>query len=217
MAEIRRPNIVSPTAEGKLNEISTFLYQLVDDLNFLIRPVRTAKSVSVDASSLTPEQIFESIKEMIYTSRELVNIVARDVKSSIGGSYVDKKVFEQSISNIDDKLNDLERAIEEIEVTQSVVDLELSETSENAIANKVVTLALDGKADSEHFHGGGDILVGADEDPPTLEEVILSLQGLIDELYNRQETAESVSFNYIGFDFETVGDALAYLLDRQNN
>lgn len=97
MADIRRPNITAPTAEGQIKQIKDYLYQLTNQLNFAIKSTDSMAAATVNATEDTKnseevkanaEAIFFQVKDLIIKSADIVNAYYETISKKLSGVYV---------------------------------------------------------------------------------------------------------------------------------
>ena len=95
MADIRRPNITGRTTEEKLSQITAYLYQLTNQLNFAIKSTESMATVSVKdqdgndvSESASAEKTFFMVKDLIIKSADIVNAYYETISKKLSGKYV---------------------------------------------------------------------------------------------------------------------------------
>ena len=103
--DIRFPNITAPTEAGKLQQMQSFMYQLVEQLNWALNNIGTADSTAVAQSRVTapaasvanedPVSTFNSIKGFIIKSADIVNAYYDKIDNllKLSGNYVAQSDF----------------------------------------------------------------------------------------------------------------------------
>lgn len=95
--DLRYPNITGATPQEQLQQMKSFLYQTVEQLNYAIGTLeKDSKSIVEqirDTSSLTdtPEKAqntFNSIKSLIIKSADIVEVYSEEIKKRLKGEYV---------------------------------------------------------------------------------------------------------------------------------
>ena len=117
MADIRRPNINSPTVEGQVREIKNYLHQLVNHLNFIIKPSDVAAVPSNGSGTVSvenTEQIFAFIKDKIITSPEIFNVYYREINRRMSGKFVGNDEFDTFEEETTNNLGNLEETIKKL-------------------------------------------------------------------------------------------------------
>lgn len=103
--DIRLPNINSATEQGQLSQMRSYLYQLVEQLNWALNTVQdgavqtvvqpmTAPTASGTASAEQEAQdTFNSIKSLIIKSADIVNAYYETMRLRMDGEYVAESDF----------------------------------------------------------------------------------------------------------------------------
>ena len=103
--DIRLPNINSATEQGQLSQMRSYLYQLVEQLNWALNTVQdgavqtvvqpmTAPTVSGTAAAEQEAQdTFNSIKSLIIKSADIVNAYYETMRLRMDGEYVAESDF----------------------------------------------------------------------------------------------------------------------------
>lgn len=95
---LRYPDLNAPDTEGKLRQLQSYLYQLVDALNMgMEQQAAAAKEVTEAARQIgqsvkelpaTPMENFQSIKALIIKSADIVEAYGETISKSLEGKYV---------------------------------------------------------------------------------------------------------------------------------
>lgn len=102
--DYRLPSVTSPTSEGKIAQIQSYLFQLVEELNVTMTAISDAQesvaesvsSVQVVTESVTPEEAsktFNSIKSFIIKSADIISAYAEAIQRKYDGIYVAQSDF----------------------------------------------------------------------------------------------------------------------------
>lgn len=102
--DFRLPNITATTEEGKLQQVQSYLYQLVEQLNWAMQNIGTgggsvvlyskgSSSSTVDTNEKTPGATFNEIKALIIKSAEIVDAYFESINKRLTGMYVAKSDF----------------------------------------------------------------------------------------------------------------------------
>ena len=100
--DIRLPNITATTAEGKLQQVQSYLFQLVGQLNFALQSVEGAaqSNVVLETASSTgakreqeAQATFNEIKALIIKSADIVNAYYDVITEKLSGVYVAQSEF----------------------------------------------------------------------------------------------------------------------------
>ena len=96
MIDIRLPNITASTDSGKLQQMQSYMLQLVQQLNWALNTVESAQSgssipavryESKPASPKEAEETFNSIKALIIKSADIVKAYETTIFSDFNGKY----------------------------------------------------------------------------------------------------------------------------------
>lgn len=143
--ELRMPNITGPTDKERLNQMQSYLYQVVEQLNWALQNVDTtnASVVAPTAKSLLPSDVittpdpqstFNSIKSLIIKSAEIVEAYADEISRRIEGRYVAQSDFgtfsENTSQDIVETSTNLNRVFSHIQEVKTGVDTSLEKLSE---------------------------------------------------------------------------------------
>lgn len=143
--QFRLPNITATNDSGKLAQVQSYMYQLVEQLNWAMKNVVTETSVSTAAAGGTvatqvqsaeqAQATFNSIKALIIKSADIVNAYYDKISAKLEGVYVAESDFgiyaeqtSQAIAAtstaIEQFYTDLQQIITDIEnVEQSAVEV----------------------------------------------------------------------------------------------
>lgn len=100
--DIRLPNITATTEAGKLQQIQSYLFQMVEQLNFALKSVESAagSNVVMETASSTgvkreqeAQASFNSIKALIIKSADIVNAYYDAITEKLSGEYVAESEF----------------------------------------------------------------------------------------------------------------------------
>ena len=134
--DIRLPNITATTAEGKLQQMQSYMYQLVEQLNWALNTVETVQSGYVSPSvkvmnseSMSPkeaEDTFNSIKALIIKSADIVKAYEDTMRTHFKGEYFadsDFGTFVQTTSRyVDENSQGVTEAYQKIETITGSLD-----------------------------------------------------------------------------------------------
>lgn len=143
--KIRLPNITAKTDSGKLTQVQSYMYQLVEQLNIALQevsktPENKTPKPSVTASSVAQKEAeaqasFGSIKSLIIKSADIVNAYYEKISAKLEGVYVAESDFgtfvqqttseiqatsefvEQFYTNTQQILSEIQTELSEIDVT----------------------------------------------------------------------------------------------------
>lgn len=100
--EIRLPNITATTESGKLQQVQSYLFQLVEQLNYALKSVDSAagSNVVMETASSTgakreqeAQASFNSIKALIIKSADIVTAYYEKINQKLSGEYVAQSEF----------------------------------------------------------------------------------------------------------------------------
>lgn len=110
--KIRLPNITATTDSGKLTQVQSYMYQLVEQLNMALQTVEQSSASKTPTPAVTASGVaqkeaeaqstFGSIKSLIIKSADIVNAYYDKISARLDGMYVaesDFGTFVQQTSN----------------------------------------------------------------------------------------------------------------------
>lgn len=101
MIDLRRPNINGRTAEEKLSQIHSYLYQFVEQLEWAFNnlsenpaaPTAEKAVSSANNTTINPTSTFNAIKSLIIKSADIVDAYYEDMNERFAGEYVAESEF----------------------------------------------------------------------------------------------------------------------------
>lgn len=121
---IRFPNINATTEAGKLQQMQSYMHQLVEQLNWALNTVEAAQSgnaspaivyrQSEDASSKEAEDTFNSIKALIIKSADIVKAYETTIFSDFNGKYFADSDFGTYIEDTDRKVKENSKGVTDV-------------------------------------------------------------------------------------------------------
>ena len=95
MQELRLPNVTAKTTDGKIKEITDYLFQTIRQLNLILKE-ETEKTTSATEKTTDEDFIskFNQYRDYIISSTGLVSRVKNLVLSSIDKDFIDQSVFD---------------------------------------------------------------------------------------------------------------------------
>ena len=100
MMDIRMPNITATTPQGQMEQVRSYLFQMVQQLNFSLKAVedkaleaQTAAEGSAKNEVQQAQSTFNSIKGLIIKSADIVNAYTEVISHQLEGQYVAKSDF----------------------------------------------------------------------------------------------------------------------------
>ena len=103
--DIRLPNINSATEQGQLSQMRSYLYQLVEQLNWalntvqdgavqtVVQPMTAPTASGTSAAEQEAQDTFNSIKSLIIKSADIVNAYYETMRLRMDGEYVAESDF----------------------------------------------------------------------------------------------------------------------------
>lgn len=114
--DIRFPNINSPTTEGQMAQMQSYMHQLVEQLNWALNTVSNAQNGNASnivtekpIEEISPEEAentFNSIKALIIKSADIVRAYEQTIRTEYNGEYV-------AVSDFGTYMEETNRTIEE--------------------------------------------------------------------------------------------------------
>lgn len=207
-ANIRLPNITATTPAGQLQQMHSFMYQLVEQLNWALDNVenqafQAKATVSNSTSSGTSgekeaQPNFNSIKSLIIKSADIVNAYYEKINARLSGEYVAISDFGTYTEITDAQIEANSEAIKQFytniqEIITDIESLEYSLIEVNA-----------------HIYSG--LLYYDENDTPVYGLEIGQKNKIGDkEIFNKYArfTSEKLSF------YDSNGNEVAYISDKK--
>jgi hypothetical protein len=133
--DIKYPNITAQNAQGQVEQIRSYLYQLVEQLKWALNSIESGSTTSLQqvgnssAKKVTEEEAkttFNSIKALIIKSADIVNAYYDTLTDKFSGSYVAQSAFgtyaEQTEQTINTNSTEIERLFTNIQTI--ITDIE---------------------------------------------------------------------------------------------
>lgn len=139
MMDIRMPNITASTPQGQMEQVRSYLFQLVQQLNFSLKTVEDKATEAQNAVQgaekdevAQAQGTFNAIKSMIIKSADIVNAYYEVINAKLRGEYVaqgdfgafkqtteaeleaNSEAIQQSYTNLQQLLTELEARVREI-------------------------------------------------------------------------------------------------------
>ena len=132
---IRLPNINATTEAGKLQQMQSYMHQLVEQLNWALNTVEAAQSGNAspaivyrqreDASSKEAEDTFNSIKALIIKSADIVKAYETTIFSDFNGKYFAESDFGTYIEETNRKVEENSKGVTEAYESIKSIDTNL--------------------------------------------------------------------------------------------
>ncbi len=122
--DIRFPNINSPTTEGQMAQMQSYMHQLVEQLNWALNTVTNAQSgntsnvvINKPREDISPEEAentFNSIKALIIKSADIVRAYEQTMRTEYNGEYVAVSDFGTYMENTTKVVEDTSKYTNEV-------------------------------------------------------------------------------------------------------
>lgn len=133
-SNLRFPNITGATNEAQLAQVKSYLYQLVEQLNYALEKIETSGSTPTSSTAAGKEKektvdaatTFKSIKSLIIKSADIVNAYYEEINSRLSGIYVAESDFGIYTEQTDSQIKKNSTAIEQYysNIQQILTDIE---------------------------------------------------------------------------------------------
>ncbi len=120
--DIRLPNITASTEAGKLQQMQSYMYQLVEQLNWALNTVQSAQEGNTSAvvyqqkEPATPqeaEDTFNSIKALIIKSADIVKAYEETILTDFNGKYFADSDFGTYLEETNKKVEENSKGVTE--------------------------------------------------------------------------------------------------------
>lgn len=204
----RLPNITATNPEGKLQQMQSFLYQTVEQLNWALNTIETGTGSSqvVNQNAMTGSSeekkdavaSFNEIKSLIIKSADIVNAYYEKISARLAGEYVAQSDFGTFVELTEQRLEASSTAIE-----QFYTDLQQILTDIENVEHTLIEV-------NAHIKSG---LLYYDEDGAPVYGLEIGQRNEIDgeEVFNKYArfTSEKLSF------YDSNGYEVAYISDKK--
>lgn len=139
MIDIRLPNITASTDSGKLQQMQSYMLQLVQQLNWALNTVESAQSgssipavryESKPASPKEAEETFNSIKPLIIKSADIVKAFETTIFSDFNGKYFAESDFGTYLEETNRKVEENSKGVSESYKQIQAIDTDLDGIAE---------------------------------------------------------------------------------------
>ena len=134
--DIRLPQINAPTDGEKIKQISSYLFQMAEQLQWALKNVDTSnktvvvtptpKSLQPGQSTVSAETTFGSIKALIIKSADIVNAYYEEINKKLVGQYVAQSEFgvfeEQTSQDVFENSTSINRTFNNVQEIKSGID-----------------------------------------------------------------------------------------------
>lgn len=121
--DIRLPNITATTEAGKIQQMQSYMHQLVEQLNWALNTVESAQggntsapvayTQNAPATQSDAEETFDSIKAMIIKSADIVKAYETTIFSDFNGKYFADSDFGTYIEETSRKVEENSKGVTE--------------------------------------------------------------------------------------------------------
>lgn len=121
---IRFPSITASTEEGKIQQMQSYMHQLVEQLNWALNTIETAQSGSTSpavryqqseaVSQKEAEDTFNSIKSLIIKSADIVKAYEETIRTNFKGEYFADSDFGTYIENTSRAIEENSKGVTEV-------------------------------------------------------------------------------------------------------
>ena len=135
MTDIRFPNITASTPEGKMQQMQSYMYQMVQQLNWALSTIASAQSgstnvavkyqQSVPATEKDAEETFNSIKALIIKSADIVKAYEDTMTTSFNGKYVAQSEFGEYTEDTNRKVHENSKGVTDAYTRIETIDTDL--------------------------------------------------------------------------------------------
>lgn len=204
---IRLPNITATNDAGKLAQVQSYMYQLVEQLNWALNNIDTSSGAYVvdakgnaaaAAQKEDPVSSFNSIKALIIKSADIVNAYYKEISRRLEGQYVAESDFGTYVEQTDQTITENSTAIEQLftNLQQIITDIE-------GLEHSLIEV-------NAHIKSG---LLYYEEDGAPVYGLEIGQRNEIDgvEVFNKYArfTSEKLSF------YDSNGSEVAYISDKK--
>lgn len=143
MMDIRMPNITATTPQGQMEQVRSYLFQMVQQLNFSLKAVeekaleaQTAAEGSAKNEVQQAQSTFNAIKGMIIKSADIVNAYTEVISRQLEGKYVAQSEYgtfvEETTSTIEENSKAMEQRYSNMQQVLADLEVRVSEIASNA-------------------------------------------------------------------------------------
>ena len=129
---IRLPNITGHSDKEKLQQLQSYMFQLVEQLNYALATVEKEATEAVSAATASsktesdPETAFNSIKALIIKSADIVNAYYDTISAKLDGLYVAESDFGVYVEQTNNSIEATSTSLEQLytNMQQVITDIE---------------------------------------------------------------------------------------------
>ena len=109
---IRFPNITAATEKEQINQIKSYLHQLVEQLNWVLGVLETSIGSASGSDTTTgygdiSEEMFYELKSLLIQSSDTLNAYYEKINSKLEGQYVSQTEFDEHEQELSKRFDDL--------------------------------------------------------------------------------------------------------------
>ena len=127
--DLRLPNIKGDTPEAQLASLKSYIYQLVEQLNWALNLTEDSAAVvksEESAKEESPRDTFNSVKSLIIKSSDIVEAYTEQMSKTFDGRYVAESDFgtfsEETRSAIEANASGIEQVYTDVQTISGTVD-----------------------------------------------------------------------------------------------
>lgn len=142
--DIRLPNITGATPESQISQLKSYLYQMVEQLNWALNTIRSEENGSKTGDIVTngsassddeAQNTFNSIKSLIIKSADIVNVYKEELDRIFAGEYVAQSDFGTYTENTLQEIG-----ISPTAIAQSYTDIQTLQTNLGEFGDKILSV-----------------------------------------------------------------------------
>lgn len=137
--DLRFPNINATTPEGQINQMQSYMHQLVQQLNWALNSLDEAVAgntssvvISKPKEALTPEEAvntFNSIKALIIKSADIVKAYEETIKTDFSGEYLAVSEFGEYTEKTNTVIEENSKGLTAVYTNVQTIGDELKDTN----------------------------------------------------------------------------------------
>lgn len=118
--DLRLPKITATDADGKINQVKDYLYQLVQDLNYAIAHTEnTVEPEKKNTIEMEASSIFASIKSFIMNSPDIINAYYHEIQKKLNLDYVKSTDYNAFVNKVDGENGEIPKLDERVTALDS--------------------------------------------------------------------------------------------------
>lgn len=135
--DIRLPNLTATNPEAKLQQMQSYMYQLVQELNWALNTIETGSSSSQSVANTSNKSVttengkdaqasFNDIKALIIKSADIVSAYYEEMKERFDGQYVAESDFGTYVETTSAEINKTSTGVSELytNLQQIITDID---------------------------------------------------------------------------------------------